>query len=211
MDQRDPAVGKDPRGVRPLHPRSLLFRTGRHIRTIIGLGPFPFANRSGRRRGLLIVGPSRVWIWNGAKVSTIATIFGSANCGSGPSDLLRPHVPHTGLEYCPGPGPARAQAGPEYRLTSFLDPGLLPSGLIIAIDFQLQVKGRQAGRRPPNFLRHTMAQSYHQMIIASQEVPVWYNIAAAASSWTMLAGFFVFPGTFTSLKKSHVFNESVAV
>lgn len=56
-----------------------------------------------------------------------------------------------------------------------------------------------------------MAQTYHRMIIASHEVPLWYNVAAAASSWTMLAGFFVFPGTFISLKKSHVFDDSVAV
>ncbi|KAH8747640.1 hypothetical protein F5883DRAFT_437103, partial [Diaporthe sp. PMI_573] len=55
----------------------------------------------------------------------------------------------------------------------------------------------------------TMAETYHRMIIASHEVPIWYNVAAAASPWTMLAGFFVFPD-FTSLKKSHVFDDSIA-
>ncbi|KAH8754787.1 hypothetical protein F5883DRAFT_431052, partial [Diaporthe sp. PMI_573] len=42
-------------------------------------------------------------------------------------------------------------------------------------------------------------------------VPIWYNVAAAASPWTMLTGFFIFPRTFTSLKKSHVFDGSIAV
>lgn len=46
-----------------------------------------------------------------------------------------------------------------------------------------------------------MAQAYQRMIIASNEVPVGYNLAAALASWTVLAGFFVLPGTFTSLKK----------
>ncbi|KAF3768210.1 hypothetical protein M406DRAFT_250189, partial [Cryphonectria parasitica EP155] len=53
-----------------------------------------------------------------------------------------------------------------------------------------------------------MAQSYHRMIIASNEVPIWYNVTAAAASWIMLAGFFTFPGSFTSLKTSHTLENS---
>jgi hypothetical protein len=43
------------------------------------------------------------------------------------------------------------------------------------------------------------------MIIDSSEVPVLYNLAAAAAQWTVLAGFFILPGTFTSLKEQSQF------
>lgn len=56
-----------------------------------------------------------------------------------------------------------------------------------------------------------MAQPYHLMIIESSEIPVRYNIAAAAASWTMLAGFFTFPGTFTSLERSQALVNSPIV
>jgi len=39
------------------------------------------------------------------------------------------------------------------------------------------------------------------MIIESSEAPIWCNLAAAAAQWTVLAGFFILPGTFTSLKE----------
>ncbi|KAG8157702.1 hypothetical protein KVR01_012364 [Diaporthe batatas] len=53
-----------------------------------------------------------------------------------------------------------------------------------------------------------MASTYHRMIIESNEVPVIYNMMAAAASWTMLAGFFVLPGTFTSLEGSEYLQKS---
>ncbi|KAF3760021.1 hypothetical protein M406DRAFT_270073 [Cryphonectria parasitica EP155] len=56
-----------------------------------------------------------------------------------------------------------------------------------------------------------MAQSYHRMIIDSNEVPVWYNVTAAAVSWAILAGFFTFPSTFTSLEQSHALENSHVV
>lgn len=53
-----------------------------------------------------------------------------------------------------------------------------------------------------------MALRYHQMVLQSNEIPIHYNCAAAAASWTVLAGFFIFPGTFTSLKRSEVLAHS---
>ncbi|KAK4097983.1 hypothetical protein N658DRAFT_477878 [Parathielavia hyrcaniae] len=42
-------------------------------------------------------------------------------------------------------------------------------------------------------------QSYQDILEESREVPVWFNIAAAFSSWILLAGFVLLPGTFASL------------
>lgn len=46
-----------------------------------------------------------------------------------------------------------------------------------------------------------MAEAYQRMIIASNGVPICYNLAASVASWIMLAGFFILPGTFTSLRE----------
>lgn len=46
------------------------------------------------------------------------------------------------------------------------------------------------------------------MVIASNEVAMQYNLAAAAACWTMLAGFFILPGTFTALKRSTLLASS---
>jgi hypothetical protein len=47
----------------------------------------------------------------------------------------------------------------------------------------------------------SMSQTLQRMIIESSEAPIWCNLAAAAAQWTVLAGFFILPGTFTSLKE----------
>jgi hypothetical protein len=39
------------------------------------------------------------------------------------------------------------------------------------------------------------------MLRQAYEVPWWWNLAAAMSSWILLAGFLVLPGAFTSLAK----------
>ncbi|KAH8743689.1 hypothetical protein F5883DRAFT_476924 [Diaporthe sp. PMI_573] len=46
-----------------------------------------------------------------------------------------------------------------------------------------------------------MSQTRQRMIIESSSAPIWCNLAAAAAQWTVLAGFFILPGTFTSLKE----------
>lgn len=47
-----------------------------------------------------------------------------------------------------------------------------------------------------------MAQIYNRMVIASDQIPIWYNLAAAVALWIILAGFTLIPGTFASLKES---------
>lgn len=43
---------------------------------------------------------------------------------------------------------------------------------------------------------------YVQMLLHQDEIPLIHNILAAVLVWLLLAGFLVFPGTFTSLQKS---------
>lgn len=49
--------------------------------------------------------------------------------------------------------------------------------------------------------------SYDRMVVESHEVPTRWNILATASNWLLLAGFIVFPGTFTSISRSGVLNR----
>ena len=46
-----------------------------------------------------------------------------------------------------------------------------------------------------------MSQTRQRMIIESSSAPIWYNLAATAAQWTVLAGFFILLGTSTSLKE----------
>lgn len=47
-----------------------------------------------------------------------------------------------------------------------------------------------------------MSRRYRQMIIDANETPMLFNLYAACASWTVLAGFCIFPGTFTSLQRA---------
>lgn len=49
---------------------------------------------------------------------------------------------------------------------------------------------------------------YNKMLVESHSIPFWRNILAAVFNWVLLAGFVVFPGTFTSLSRSGVLRES---
>lgn len=53
-----------------------------------------------------------------------------------------------------------------------------------------------------------MPSAYERMIIQANDIPVQWRLAASAASWTVLAGFFIFPGTFTSLKRSEILENS---
>ncbi|PSR84389.1 hypothetical protein BD289DRAFT_368674 [Coniella lustricola] len=51
--------------------------------------------------------------------------------------------------------------------------------------------------------------SYNQMILDASDASAYYNIAAAALLWIMLAGILVLPGTFTTLQKSDTALQNV--
>lgn len=53
-----------------------------------------------------------------------------------------------------------------------------------------------------------MSSAYERMVIQANEVPFQWRLGASAASWTVLAGFFIFPGTFTSLKQSEILKYS---
>ncbi|POS70247.1 PHO85 cyclin-1 [Diaporthe helianthi] len=53
-----------------------------------------------------------------------------------------------------------------------------------------------------------MPQSYSRMVLESNEVGLGYNVTAALACWAMLAGFFILPGTFTSIKRSTFLSAS---
>jgi hypothetical protein len=50
---------------------------------------------------------------------------------------------------------------------------------------------------------------YNDLIVESYNTPERFNILATASLWTLLAGFVVFPGTFTSLQNTSSLSSSV--
>lgn len=55
--------------------------------------------------------------------------------------------------------------------------------------------------RPKPLARTDTAHSHYiNMLLSQDEIPQWHTIAAAACVWLLLAGFLVFPGTFTSLQ-----------
>jgi hypothetical protein len=49
---------------------------------------------------------------------------------------------------------------------------------------------------------------YMVMSAQANQAPTWDNIRAASFSWLILAGYVVFPGTFTSLKTSQTLASS---
>ncbi|KZP18521.1 hypothetical protein FIBSPDRAFT_745389 [Athelia psychrophila] len=59
-------------------------------------------------------------------------------------------------------------------------------------------------RRPP--LPSSMSQmdtQYVNMLLALDSIPQLHNIAASFATWILLAGFVLFPGTFTSLQQAN--------
>jgi hypothetical protein len=52
--------------------------------------------------------------------------------------------------------------------------------------------------------------SYNGMVLEAHEAPVIKCAIAALSNWMFLAGFVVFPGTFTSLGRATLLGESQA-
>jgi len=55
--------------------------------------------------------------------------------------------------------------------------------------------------RPGGLHRQRSATTrYMQMLLDLDSVPKWHNIAVAVAAWIVLAGFVIFPGTFTSIQ-----------
>ncbi|KAL2825238.1 hypothetical protein BJY01DRAFT_241587 [Aspergillus pseudoustus] len=54
-------------------------------------------------------------------------------------------------------------------------------------------------RRPINPAIQTC---WVEILLETEQVPVAHNMAASASTWLLLAGYLVFPGTFTSMRES---------
>lgn len=52
--------------------------------------------------------------------------------------------------------------------------------------------------------------SYERMVVESHEVPLRWNFLASISNWLLLAGFIVFPGTFTSISRSRLLDHNQA-
>lgn len=51
---------------------------------------------------------------------------------------------------------------------------------------------------------------YKRMIVESYAMPVWKDIITATFHWILLAGFVIFPATFTSLSHLDVLTDSTA-
>lgn len=51
---------------------------------------------------------------------------------------------------------------------------------------------------------------YEQMVLEAYKIPHRYSIAAAVVSWILLAGFIIFPGTYTSLQESQILDGTEA-
>jgi len=49
---------------------------------------------------------------------------------------------------------------------------------------------------------------YERKVLEADSVKLRYNVLASLYSWLLLAGFIVFPGTFTSLNKATAFRET---
>ncbi|KAL7784374.1 hypothetical protein V8C37DRAFT_357951 [Trichoderma ceciliae] len=85
--------------------------------------------------------------------------------------------------------------------------------------FQIQI--HRPGRYPrPLHLQHTNSEHsrYVQMLLQQDDIPLLHTILASIFVWLLLAGFLVFPGTFTSLQHSvetkgdddHTFGDQAA-
>ncbi|KAJ6507688.1 hypothetical protein C8R47DRAFT_966016 [Mycena vitilis] len=63
-----------------------------------------------------------------------------------------------------------------------------------------------AGRPPLPHGESQMNTRYVQMMLAVDEIPAWCNWLANFFTWILLAGFVLFPGTFTNLQQNQELN-----
>ncbi|KAF8143864.1 hypothetical protein K438DRAFT_1632718 [Mycena galopus ATCC 62051] len=55
---------------------------------------------------------------------------------------------------------------------------------------------------PPHAISGGLDTRYVRMLLAIDDIPSVYNLLASFSTWILLAGFVLFPGTFTSLQQN---------
>jgi len=68
---------------------------------------------------------------------------------------------------------------------------------------------RKSTNRPKPLTRVPSVQTeYMQMLLHLDKIPRMYNILASLFTWSILAGFLVVPGTFTTVKESKAFQEA---
>src|SRR5688572_4005645 len=75
-------------------------------------------------------------------------------------------------------------------------------------DPQSSAEGRPVPRHPET-RRRTWTQ-YQDMVNEYFEIPAWKNAIAGLCHWVVLAGFVVFPGTFTSIARSTTLQQNGA-
>ena len=91
-----------------------------------------------------------------------------------------------------GGGPLRPPPPPKERIQDL--PGSAPASAALGA-------ATMAGRsRLPPGVSAQMDTQYVNMLLALDDIPAIHNLAAAFFNWIYLAGFVLFPGTFTSLK-----------
>ncbi|KAL7932277.1 hypothetical protein V8C35DRAFT_307878 [Trichoderma chlorosporum] len=86
--------------------------------------------------------------------------------------------------------------------------------------FHLQQSNSQPSDAEKPTLKHANSEHsrYVQMLLQQDDIPLLHNILASVFVWLLLAGFLVFPGTFTSLQNSvakqgdndHTFSDQAA-
>lgn len=70
-------------------------------------------------------------------------------------------------------------------------------------DFQPPTRSNTQHERPKPPTRTDTAHSHYvNMLLSQDEIPKWHTVLAAVLVWLLLAGFLVFPGTFTSLQET---------
>ncbi|PTB69993.1 hypothetical protein BBK36DRAFT_1109556 [Trichoderma citrinoviride] len=82
------------------------------------------------------------------------------------------------------------------------------------------IKPKANNNKDPNQVQNPSSEHsrYVQMLLQQDDIPLLHNILAAVFVWLLLAGFLVFPGTFTSLQASvdkqgdddHTFSKEAA-
>ncbi|KAG2067576.1 hypothetical protein BDR04DRAFT_1129566 [Suillus decipiens] len=67
-----------------------------------------------------------------------------------------------------------------------------------------QVHHRTQHPPPPNMLAGHPQTRYMNMLLALDDIPKIFNMMASFFTWILLAGFILFPGTFTSLQQQQL-------
>lgn len=97
--------------------------------------------------------------------------------------------------------PTRTREGSPFP--SFRPPlpkRLRPSLPEVHISSLLDVLERDKNSPSPN---PPLSTRYIDMLLQLDKIPVIYNILSSIFSWLLLAGYMVFPGTFSSIRNSH--------